>query len=247
MSSCVAALPAEAAVWALKDFFPNFASAGTCGLENDGTGVLTYDWYAVVEPLSTCIGATSGTCWRRGTNASRIQGSPGSGYGWDYQTWSSNDQFHYFGFIVYAPTHIETLELDNPESNVVLPASVNDAGSNPLWSNIYYHSGIRRYYDLSGNVQIWSSTFGEYAGIVISKVDDPIYGAPSVALQIESWSGPTVSGPWTLGEQIWLRQTLLNSDTANCDGTSNAFKGMYKWKLGSTILFQTRDGWQYDP
>jgi hypothetical protein len=247
VSLCASApLPGEATVWTLKDFFPNFESASTCALGNDGTGVLTYDWYAVVEPLATCNGATSGTCWRRGTNASRIQGSLGSGYGWDYQTWSSKNQLHYFGFIIYRPTYIETLEMDSPESNVVLPASVNDVDSNPLWSNIYYNSGIRRYYDNSGNL-LGSSTFGEYAGIVINKVDDPISGAPFVALHIESWSGPTASGPWTLGEQIRLRQTLLNGDAAKCGGTSWAFKGMYEWALGRTILFQTVDGWQYHP
>lgn len=215
-------------------------------LENDGSGLLTHNWYAVVEPLSTCHGATSGTCWRRGTNASRIQGSPGSGYGWDYQTWSDSNQFHYFGLVMYWPSYIETLQVDNPESSVVLPESVNDAGSNPLWSTIYRKSGTRRYYDNSGTL-LGSSTFSEYAGIVISKIDDPMHEASSVALQIEAWSGPTANGPWTLGEQIRLRQTLSNSDTANCAGTSHAFKGMYRWELGHTILFQTGDGWQYDP
>lgn len=248
ISSC-ASVPSsgEATVWTLKDFFPNFDSAGTCALKNDGTGALAYDWYAVVEPLSTCAGATSGTCWRRGTNASRIQGSPGSGHGWDYQTWSSSNQLHYFGLIIYWPTHIETLQMDSPESNVVLPASVNDAGNNPLWSTIYYNSGTRRDYDNSGTFVISWSIFHEYAGIVINKIDDPIYGAPSIALQIDSWSGPTASGPWTPGERIRLRQTLLSSDIANCGGTSRAFNGMYNWESGSTILFQTVDGWQYDP
>ena len=247
VSSCAATgLPARAGVWTLKDFFPNFDSASTCALKNDGNGLLTHDWYAVVEPLSTCHGATSGTCWRRGTNASRIQGSPGSGYGWDYQTWSSRNQFHYFGLVIYWPTYIETLQMDNPESNVVLPESVNDAGSNPLWSTIYYSSGTRRYYDNSGTL-LGSSSFGEYAGIVINKIDDPMHGPPSVALQIDAWSGPTANGPWTLGEQIRLRQTLSNSDTTNCAGTSQAFKGMYRWELGHTILFQTVDGWQYGP
>jgi hypothetical protein len=247
VSSCAATgLPAQAGVWTLKDFFPNFDSASTCALKNDGNGLLAHDWYAVVEPLSTCHGATSGKCWRRGTNASRIQGSPGSGYGWDYQTWSSSNQFHYFGFVIYWPTYIETLQMDNPESNVVLPESVNDAGSNPLWSTIYYNSGTRRYYDNSGTL-LGSSSFGEYAGIVINKIDDPMHEPPSVALQIDAWSGPTANGPWTLGEQIRLRQTLSNSDTTNCAGTSQAFKGMYRWELGHTILFQTVDGWQYDP
>ena len=96
----------------LKDFYPNFASADTCALAR-AAGTTPHDWYAVVEPsLSACIGATSGTCWRRGANPSRAEGGPGSGNGWDYQTWSSSNQFFYFGYMLYGAV-IDTLQMDN--------------------------------------------------------------------------------------------------------------------------------------
>jgi hypothetical protein len=247
VSSCaLAALPGEATVWTLKDFYPNFDSADTCALERSA-GTATYDWYAVVESsLSTCIGATSGTCWRRGANPSRAQGGPGSGNGWDYQTWSGRNQFFYFGYIIYGASVIETLQMDNPERNVVLPESVNDAGPNPLWSTMYYNSGTHRYYDNSGNL-LGSTRFGEYARIEIGKIDDPVYGAPYNALQIEAGSGPTVKGPWTILEKIILRQNMTDSDSDNCDGSPHAQNGMYRWSLGSTFLFQSDHGWQYRP
>ncbi len=237
-----AALPGEATVWILKDFYPNFDSADTCALKRSA-GTTPHDWYAVVEPSrSTCIGATSGTCWRRGANPSRAEGGPGSGNGWDYQTWSSSNQFFYFGYILYGASVIDTLQMDNPESN----ASVNDAGSNPLWSTVYYNSGTHRYHDNSGNL-LGTTTFGEYARIEIHKIDDPVHGAPHNALQIAAGSGPTASGPWTLGESIILRHTMTNSDTTNCGGPAHAHRGMYEWSLGSTVLFRSDDGWRYHP
>jgi len=241
-----AALPAEATVWTLKDFFPNFESADTCALKRTA-GTMTHDWYAVVEPLlSTCPGATSGTCWRRGTSPSRAQGGPGSGTGWDYQAWSSGNELFYFGYVLYGASVIETLQMDNPESNVVLPASVSDAGPNPLWSTVYYNSGIYRYYDNAGHL-LGTTTFGEYARIEIHKIDDPIHGRPVNALQIVSGAGPTANGPWTLGESIILRQTMTDSDTTNCGGSAHAYRGVYEWSLGSTILFRSDDGWRYQP
>jgi hypothetical protein len=141
---------------------------------------------------------------------------------------------------------IDTLQMDNPESNVVLPASVNDAGSNPLWSTVYYNSGTHRYYDNSGNL-LGTTTFGEYARIEIHKIDDPIHGPPLIALQIAAGTGPTASGPWTLGERIILRQAMTDSDAANCDGSAHAHRGMYEWSLGSTVLFRSDDGWRYHP
>jgi hypothetical protein len=128
---------------------------------------------------------------------------------------------------------------------VVLPASVNDAGSNPLWSTVYYNSGTHRYYDNTGTL-LGTTTFGQYARIEIHKIDDPVHGPPFNALQIAAGSGPTASGPWTLGESIILRQTLTNSDPIDCDG-SHAHRGMYQWNLGSTVLFQSYDGWHYHP
>jgi hypothetical protein len=136
--------------------------------------------------------------------------------------------------------------MDNPESNVVLPASVSDAGPNPLWSTVYYNSGIYRYYDNAGNL-LGTTTFGEYARIEIHKIDDPIHGRPVNALQIVSGAGPTANGPWTLGESIVLRQTMTDSDTTNCGGSAHAYRGMYEWSLGSTILFRSDDGWRYQP
>lgn len=247
VSSCaLAALPGEATVWTLKDFYPNFDSADTCALAR-GAGTPPHDWYAVVEPsLSTCIGATSGTCWRRGANPSRAQGGPGSGNGWDYQTWSSGNQFFYFGYILYGASVIDMLQMDNPESNVVLPESVNDAEPNPLWSTVYHNSGTHRYHDNSGNL-LGTTTFGGYTQIEVNKIDDPVYGAPYNALQIEARSGPTAKGPWTLLENIVLRQTMTNSDRDNCDGWAHAHNGMYQWSLGSTVLFQSDHGWQYRP
>jgi hypothetical protein len=247
VSSCaLAALPGEATVWTLKDFYPNFDSADTCALAR-GAGTTPHDWYAVVEPsLSTCIGATSGTCWRRGANPSRAEGGPGSGNGWDYQTWSSSNQFFYFGYILYGASLIDTLQMDNPESNVVLPGSVNDADPNPLWSTTYYNSGTHRYHDNSGNL-LGSTTFGGYAQIEVNKIDDPVYGAPYNALQIEARFGPTVKGPWTILENIVLRQTMTDSDRDNCGGSAHAHNGMYQWSAGSTVLFQSDHGWQYRP
>ena len=232
VSSCaLAALPAEATVWMLKDFYPNFDSADTCALARSA-GTLPHDWYAVVEPsLSTCIGATSGTCWRRGANPSRAQGGPASGYGWDYQTWSSSNQFFYFGYIIYGVSVIDTLQMDNPESNVVLPESVNDAEPNPLWSTVYHNSGTHRYYDNSGNL-LGTTTFGEYAHIEVNKIDDPVSGAPSNALRIEAWSGPTVrvhgpswrasscDRPWrtATGSTVTARPTLPMACTGGASG-----------------------------
>jgi hypothetical protein len=192
--------PAQAMVWALQDYFPNFDSADTCALQRD-SGINPGNWYAVAEPLSTCIGATSGTCWRRGQNPSRAQGDPGSGYGWDYQTWGANGKAYYFGLIIYRANEIEILEMDDPESHEFMPATVDDTSSNPLWVTIYYNSGHVDHYDNSWHF-LSSSTFAEYAQIVIDKVDDPVYGAPYVALLVTAWSGPTATGPWTLGERI---------------------------------------------
>jgi len=83
---------------------------------------------------------------------------------------------------------------------------------------------------------------------VIDKVDDPVYGAPYVALVVSAWSGPTATGPWTLGERIWLRNTMAykETDTANCDGSA-AYRGMYQWTIGDTLLFRNVGGWQYHP
>jgi hypothetical protein len=240
------ALPARATVWALQDYFPNFDSADTCALRR-GSGINPGNWYAIAEPLSTCIGATSGTCWRRGQNPSRAQGSPGSGYGWDYQTWSANGKAYYFGLIIYRANEIEVLAMDNPESHEFMPATVDDTSSNPLWATIYYNSGRVDHYDNSWHF-LSSSTFAEYAQIVIDKVDDPAYGAPYVALRVSAWSGPTATGPWTLGERVWLRNTMADrdTDTTNCDGSA-AYRGMYQWMTGDTLLFRNVDGWQYHP
>ena len=84
--------------------------------------------------------------------------------------------------------------------------------------------------------------------IVIDKVDDPVHGAPSVALVVSAWSGHTATGPWTLGERIWLRNTMAykETDTANCGGSA-AYRGMYQWMVGHTLLFKNVDGWQYHP
>jgi hypothetical protein len=111
---------------------------------------------------------------------------------------------------------------------------------------VYYNAGTHRYYDNSGNL-LGTTTFGEYAHIEISKVDDPVYGAPYHALQIEARSGPTPNGPWTILEHIILRQTMTNSDKDNCDGSPHAHNGMYQWGMGSTVLFQSDQGWQYRP
>ena len=100
-------LPAQATVWALQDYFPNFDAADTCALQRD-SGINPGNWYAVAEPLSTCIGATSGTCWRRGQNPSRAEGGPGSGYGWDYQTWGTNGKAYYCKQIVAERGPLET-------------------------------------------------------------------------------------------------------------------------------------------
>jgi hypothetical protein len=244
--NALAALPGEANVWMLKDFYPNFNAADTCALRR-GPGFGPNDWYAVVEPsLSTCVGATSGTCWRRGTNPSRAQGTPRSGHGWDYQTWSSGNQLFYFGYILYGPDVIDTLQMDNPERNVVLPESVNDAGSNPLWETVYYSSGTHRYYDDSGHL-LGTKTFAGYSRIEIHKIDDPLHGAPLTALHIAAWSGPTASGPWMLGENILLRRSMSDSDAANCAGSTHAHRGMYEWWLGDRLLFRSYDGWQYHP
>jgi len=190
---------------------------------------------------------TSGTCWRRGQNPSRAQGHAGSGYGWDYQTWSANGKAYYFGLIIYRANEIEILAMDNPESHEFMPATVDDSGSNPLWVTIYYNSGRVNHYDNSWHF-LRSSTFAEYAQIVIDKVDDPVYGAPYVALVVSAWSGPTATGPWTLGERIWLRNRMAykETDTANCDGSA-AYRGMYQWTIGDTLLFRNVGGWQYHP
>ena len=240
------ALPAHATVWVLKDYFPNFDSAETCALQRD-SGINPGNWYAVIEPsLSTCLGATSGTCWRRGQNPSRAEGIPGSGYGWDYQTWNANGKAYYFGLIIYRANEIEILAMDNPERHEFMPATVDDSGSNPLWVNVYNSSGRVSRYDHSWNV-LSSSTFAEYSGIVIGKVDDPLYGAPHVALLVQAWSGPTPTGPWTLGESIWLRNTMADGDAINCGGSQHTHRGMYQWMVGDTLLFKTTDGWQYRP
>ena len=240
-------LPAQATVWALQDYFPNFDAADTCALQRD-SGINPGHWYAVVEPLlSTCIGATSGTCWRRGQNPSRAEGGPGSGYGWDYQTWSTNGNAYYFGLVIYRANGIEILAMDNPEEHEFMPASVDDSGSNPLWITTYYNSGRVDHYDHSWHL-LRSSTFGEYAQIWIDKVDDPVYGAPHVALLISARSGPTATGPWTLGERIWLRNTMADrdTDTTNCNGSA-AYRSMYQWTIGDTLLFKSVVGWQYHP
>ena len=241
-----AALPGEATVWTLKDFYPNFDSADTCALTRSA-GTMTDDWYAVVdrrsrralEPRPVHAGGAGLT--RVGPRGGRVPALGGTD-----QVWSSGNELFYFGYIFYGAGVIDTLQMDNPESNVVLPASVSDAGSNPLWSTVYYNSGTHRYYDNSGNL-LGTTTFGEYARIEIHKIDDPIDGPPLIALQIAAGSGPTASGPWTLGESIVLRQTMTNSDAANCDGSAHAHRGMYEWRLGSTLLFRSDDGWHYHP
>jgi hypothetical protein len=40
---------------------------------------------------------------------------------------------------------------------------------------------------------------------------------------------------------------MTNSDAANCDGSAHAHRGMYEWRLGSTLLFRSDDGWRYHP
>lgn len=239
-------LPAQAPVWALQDYFPNFASADTCGLQRE-SGINPGNWYAVAEPLSTCIGATSGTCWRRGQNPSRAQRSPGSGHGWDYQTWSANGKAYYFGLIIYRANEIVILAMDNPESHEFMPATVDDTSSNPLWVTVYYNSGHISRYDNSWHF-LGSSSFAEYAQIVIDTVDDPVYGARYVVLLVSASAGPTATGPWTLGERIWLRNAIVDrdTDTTNCDGSA-AYRRMYQWTIGDTLLFKSVDGWQYHP
>jgi hypothetical protein len=137
--------------------------------------------------------------------------------------------------------------MDNPESHEFMPATVDDSRPNPLWVTIYFNSGHVAHYNNSWRF-LSSSTFAEYAQIVIDKVDDPVYGAPYVALLVSAWSGPAATGPWTLGERIWLRNTMVDrdTDTTNCDGSA-AYRSMYQWMIGDTLLFRNVGGWQYHP
>ncbi len=116
----------------------------------------------------------------------------------------------------------------------------------PLWSTVYYGSGTHRYYDNSWNL-LGTTTIAEYTRIEINRIDDPVYGAPYNALQVEARSGPTASGPWTILENMILRHTMADSDLANCGGAVHAYNGMYQWNQGSTVLFRSEHGWQYRP
>lgn len=245
--------PASATVWTLKDYWPNLTPASQCAIENDGSASQSHDWYVVAEPLATCTGAPSGSCWRRGINPNRSQGSAYSGHAWDYDLTGTDGQSYYFGYIIYhTDGTIETLQMLNPMTNPYLPASVDDGSANPLADTIYYSGATTTLYTSTWELVSQNTVYG-WSRVKVENIADPALGSPYIALRVDSFSGPSGTGPsgtgpWTALESITLSSNLLSSDTSNCGSSAYSYKGLYEWSASGTILIRTYgSGWQYHP
>ena len=164
---------------------------------------------------------------------------------------------YYFGFISYAApgpqwsgfgtAAITTLQILNPMSTPYLPATVDDANANPLAETIYYGGSTLNHYDAGWNLLDSTTTYG-WSRVVLKKIDDPVFGAPYVALKVFAYAGPSSTGPWTIQEAIILTRNHVGSDTANCGSAAYSYKGLYQWSVPSqTIIRSYGAGWQYHP